>query len=132
MKLPCEIIIWYVLPAVRKEIVRNLINDHNYTQAKAAKKLGMTEAAISQYLSGKRGEMNIKDEDILEMIKQSADRIDKGDDSSVIIEMCHICESIKNSDILARIYLEQVGKPLPESYICSVFSGESDRSKDIL
>lgn len=130
MKLPCEIIIWYVLPAVRKEIVRNLINDHNYTQAKAAKKLGMTEAAISQYMSGKRGEMNIRDKEILEMIREAAGRIEMGDDSSVIIEMCHICESIKNSDILARIYLEQVGKPLPDSYICSVFSGEADKNDE--
>jgi predicted transcriptional regulator len=49
MKVPCEIVVWYVLPVVRREIAKSLVSDFGLNQRTAAGKLGITEAAVSQY-----------------------------------------------------------------------------------
>ena len=43
------------LPILRSLIVRDLIEKYHFSQVEAANKLGMTQAAISQYVSSKRG-----------------------------------------------------------------------------
>jgi hypothetical protein len=53
MMLPQEIEVWYVLPAIRREMCKELISQ-GFTQRKAAQVLGVTEAAVSQYVSSKR------------------------------------------------------------------------------
>jgi len=47
MKTPCEIIVWSVVPIIRKEFAKNLIENHGFIQRKAAEKLGITEATVS-------------------------------------------------------------------------------------
>ena len=54
--LPQEIEVWYVIPAIRRELARVLIIKHKLKQNEIAKILGTTEAAISQYLNKKRGQ----------------------------------------------------------------------------
>jgi predicted transcriptional regulator len=54
MDLPQEIEAFYVIPAVRRELARILVAD-GLTQRLVAHKLGVTDAAVSQYLSNKRG-----------------------------------------------------------------------------
>ena len=56
MKIPCELVVWYVLPTIRREVARELVNSHGMSQAEVARKFGVTDAAISQYLKKKRGE----------------------------------------------------------------------------
>jgi len=53
--LPDELVARSVYPALRAMIADVLIKKYNYTQVEAAKKLGVTQAAISYYLSSKRG-----------------------------------------------------------------------------
>ena len=55
MKIPCELIVWYVLPAIRRELARELVDKHGMIQAEVARKFGVTDAAVSQYLKSKRG-----------------------------------------------------------------------------
>lgn len=54
--LPQEIEVWYVIPAIRRELARVLVEKHNMKQKDIAKLLGTTEAAISQYLHNKRAQ----------------------------------------------------------------------------
>lgn len=49
---PCENASKYVLPAIRLNIARMLANK-NYTQKKIANILGITQPAVSKYLSDK-------------------------------------------------------------------------------
>ena len=37
MKIPCEIVVWYLLPTIRKELAKKLVNDFGYSQSKVAK-----------------------------------------------------------------------------------------------
>lgn len=52
--LPQEIEVWYVIPAIRSWISRCLIEEFDASYEKVGKILGVSRAAISQYVKGKR------------------------------------------------------------------------------
>ena len=52
--LPQEIEVWYIIPAVRKELAKLLTKDYGFSYERAGKALGISKAAVSQYLSDKR------------------------------------------------------------------------------
>lgn len=103
LKMSCEKVVRYVLPGIRCEIARSMIMDHGFTQVKVANKLGLTEAAISQYISEKRGCIEISDEDIKEEIKRSAKRIIDGGGSTVLVEVCIICKLFRAKDLVPEV-----------------------------
>ena len=93
----CEYMMWNGLPVIRKEIAESMINDFGLTQAETAEKLGITPAAVCQYLSKKRGRSHIFNEIILSEVKLSAKKIiDKGN-GNIIPEICRICQLIRKS-----------------------------------
>ena len=53
--LPQEIEVWYVIPSLRKELSKILTKKYGMTFEKAGNSLGVSKAAVSQYLSKKRG-----------------------------------------------------------------------------
>ena len=59
-KQTCEFFSKNILPTLRALIAKGLIEDHGLTQTAAAEKLGITQAAISYYISSKRGEKYAK------------------------------------------------------------------------
>lgn len=103
MKTPCEIIVWRVLPVLRKEFAKNLIENHNLSQREAAGKLGVTEAAISRYVSGKRGTSDILDGKILKEVTKSVNRMVEGNGTTVIEETCRVCRLLKASEFIEGI-----------------------------
>ncbi|MBS3778145.1 MAG: hypothetical protein KGY50_02490, partial [Candidatus Thermoplasmatota archaeon] len=64
-------------------------------------KLGVTPAAISQYLSGKRGKIKIIDGKILSEIKKSAGKIYENGESNILPETCRICKIMRKSGIFS-------------------------------
>jgi len=52
--LPQEIEVWYIIPAVRKELAKLLTGKYELSYEKAGAILGISKAAVSQYLSNKR------------------------------------------------------------------------------
>ena len=54
MSARCETIGKYVLPVFRSLVAKELVRTYHLTQVDAAKKLGTTQAAISQYINSKR------------------------------------------------------------------------------
>lgn len=52
--LPQEIEVWYIIPAVRKEFAKQFTSKYELSYEKAGKILGISKAAVSQYLSDKR------------------------------------------------------------------------------
>ena len=53
----CEYMMWNGLPVIRREIAESMINKYGLNQKEAAKKLGVTPAAVCQYVSKKRGKI---------------------------------------------------------------------------
>jgi len=90
LTFPCELISWNVLPAVRREIAQYLITEKQISRKIVAKKLSLTEAAICQYLKGKRGSNHKFNDSDRKKLKKMADLMmesDKGFDG-----MCVVCK----------------------------------------
>jgi len=96
---PCEYMMWNGLPAIRKEIANSMVNNYGLTQKEAAKNLGITPAAVCQYLSKKRGNIKIVDREILIEIDRSAEKIIEHKEQIVISETCRICKILMKKGI---------------------------------
>ena len=123
MKIPCELVVWYVLPTIRREVAKELVKTHGMTQAQVARKFGVTDAAISQYLRKKRGNSPQIEESpsypqFEEEIRAAADRI-CNEESEFATEICRICMVVKRTGMLARIYEVQTGCK-PPACACDV------------
>jgi hypothetical protein len=91
-RTPCEYIMWNGLPVIRKEIAETMITNFGLNQKEAAEKLGVTPAAVCQYLSHKRGKTKIDDTELLAQITLSAERILNDSSSDIVQETCRICK----------------------------------------
>ena len=117
MKIPCELIVWYVLPSIRRELARELVEHHKLTQAEVARRFGVTDAAISQYLKSKRGtnkelESSGKYEEFKAEVSRAAQRIIDGSD--IVTETCRVCEMVKKSGMLVKVYEIHTGVRAPD------------------
>jgi hypothetical protein len=92
----CETAVWEILPVIRKEFAKNLIEVYKFNQKKVSEILGISEAAVSRYRSRKRGNIKISDNKILNEIKKSTDRIVKDNANTVLAETCRICTLLKS------------------------------------
>jgi predicted transcriptional regulator len=99
IRTPCEYMMWNGVPVIRKEIAESMITHFGLNQKEAAEKLGVTPAAVCQYISKKRGKIKIVDNEILVEIKLSAERIIKHSESVVTNETCRICKIMQNKGI---------------------------------
>jgi len=96
MKSPCEEVALKVLPMIRGELARELV-DRGFSKKEVAEILGVTISAISQYTKGKRGVL--KNESIKESIKKLADEIVEGkvSESDLGKKICEICSVIRKN-----------------------------------
>lgn len=73
MSFSCERVARQILPLYRAYVAKELVENYGYTQVSAAKKLGTTQPAVSQYLSSKRGRQKIANYDeILPLVQRAA------------------------------------------------------------
>ncbi len=106
MVLPQEIQLWYVLPALRRELVKALISRHRMQRKMIAKALGISEGAVSQYLSSKRG-VNVKFSlGIVRQIELSSDLIASGD-SSAMPELVRLSGLPEVKRMVCKIHMMQ-------------------------
>ena len=81
---------WNGLPVIRKEIAESMIKDFGLSQKETAEKLGLTPAAVCQYVSHKRGRIDIEDKLILDEVRLSARNIIDNGGGSVLKETCNL------------------------------------------
>ena len=93
--LPQEIEVWYIIPAVRKELAKLLTRKHEMSYEKAGSILGISKAAVSQYLSNKRAN---KIKLTLEVKKETAKsaKIIVGNPRAALGEMQRILKYMKD------------------------------------
>ena len=117
--MPQEIEVRYIIPAIRKELAKIFINEHKLNQKDAAKLLGLTEAAISQYKHSKRATEVIFSEDIVKEIRNSAAKIlsDKKSRQSLMAEMYRISNLTKVRKVLCELHRSQ-SKELSSCNVC--------------
>ena len=103
MKTPCETIVWSIVPVIKKEFAKKLVNHSGLTQREVALKLETTEAAISRYISGKRGILELTDEEILDEIKKSSVKILKENGKTAVNEICRICKLMRSKNLIDNL-----------------------------
>jgi predicted transcriptional regulator len=91
IKAPCEHLQYDLLPNIRKELANCLIEIFKLNQRQAAKKLGLTPAAICQYKNHKRADNSEFSQEIMMEIVRSANRINNEGDLVVQTELCRLC-----------------------------------------
>jgi len=83
-KLPQEIEVWYIIPKIRKELARIFVEKKGLSYDKTGQMMGITKAAVSQYLKNKRANKIKLSKDMLVEIEKSADRICKNNLSAMM------------------------------------------------
>ncbi len=94
--LPQEIEVWYIIPAVRREFAKVLVKKHGLTLEKAGRIIGVTKAAVSQYLKNKRAKEFKIPAQIRKEIEKSAEIMIR-DERTAVREILRILSLIKKS-----------------------------------
>lgn len=110
--LPQEIEVWYIIPAVRKEFSRVLVEKHGLTLEKAGGILGVTKAAVSQYLKNKRASQFKIPSKIRNEIEKSAEILARNKNLAVkeILRILALIKTEKCSCSLCRRYNQDILK----------------------
>ncbi len=89
-----EIELWYVIPSIRRGLALEM-QKLGMKNVDIAEKLGLTKAAISQYLNNTRANEFIFNNEIKNEIKKSAGKID--DKKDTVQEIQRIIKMLRNS-----------------------------------
>lgn len=96
MKAPCEDVVWYVLPAIRSELAKELAKV--MSQKEISEILEITQAAVSQYVSNKRGSRIKLSDDVRAAIADLADDIARVGTGDPTLAICEICKKIREDE----------------------------------
>ena len=113
---PQEIEVFYLIPAIRKAVAVQL-KRQGKGQKEIAELLGITGAAVSQYMSKKRASEIKFDDAILAEIEKSVDKIKEPMDS--VRETQRILNLIRQSKLICQ-YHRKFTKGIPKNY-CACF-----------
>lgn len=113
--IPCELVVTKMLPTIRRQAANRMLKEGK-SQKEISKELDLTEAAVSYYVSKKRGgSINRRMERIIsESIERYYDS-SKGFSENV----CVICKELRNSKEMCEIHLA-VKSAMPDKSICDV------------
>jgi predicted transcriptional regulator len=101
-----------ILPLYRAFVAKELIEKYNFTQVEAAKRLGITQAAISQYMTSKRGHRQIPNYNEIASSAQNtaaevAKRIatTKMNRKEFSASFCELCRHLQNNKMILETRL---------------------------
>ncbi len=112
MKPPCEIVVWYVIPSIRSKLAKELLN-LGMKQKEISNLLEITQPAVSQYISDKRGHELDFTPEVEEYIKNMAKDMISGELQPIdlIPKFCNVCKTIKTQEVLCQLHKEKVNIP---------------------
>ena len=100
-----------LIPALRAILAKKLAEDHKIREDEISKMLGVTQAAISNYIRGTRGdpkliEKLVSDKQVSEMISELCDRLssDMAYTPSSLAKFISLCNYIKSSLLICEIH----------------------------
>ncbi|MDN7013680.1 helix-turn-helix domain-containing protein [Methanoculleus sp. FWC-SCC3] len=91
----CDTLARRLLPQMRAEMVYRLVNERGISQSEASKRLGISRAAISQYMSRKRGFNREEFPETLEsVIERWVSAVASGEGTITICDVCRSADLI--------------------------------------
>ena len=108
MKPPCEIVVWYVIPAIRSELAKELLN-LGMKQKDVSELMDITQPAVSQYITDKRGSGIKLDDHVKTMVKDFAFELSTGESTKadLISRTCMICKQVETADVLDQLGIDK-------------------------
>ena len=107
MRPPCEIVVQKILPAIRSELARLMLAE-GLPQQEVANRLGVSKAAVSQYLNSKRGQELSFPSNIEDSIKELAGSLTESMTPNESVKLlCAVCKGIQSSGWLCREHLQK-------------------------
>ena len=108
MKPPCEIVVWYVIPAIRSELAKELLN-LGMKQKDVSELMDITQPAVSQYITDKRGSGIKLDDHVKTMVKDFAFELSTGESTKadLISRTCMICKQVETADVLNQLGIDK-------------------------
>jgi len=111
MLLPAEIESKTMIPALRAILAKKLADQHNIREDEISKMLGVTQAAVSNYIRGTRGDPKLisklsSQKQIVEMINEISDNLasNKAYTPASLSKFIGICNYIKTSLLICDIH----------------------------
>ncbi len=104
-QMPQEIEVWYIIPAIRRELTKSMI-ELGLTQKRVAERMELTEAAVSQYLSSKRAKEVSFSNAVLNEIKKSAKRIVENKEN-LVSEMVRLTALTSVKHVMCDLHKKQ-------------------------
>jgi len=111
MLLPAEIESRTLIPALRAILAKDLANNHHIREDEISKMLGVTQAAVSNYIRGTRGDPELikkllAEKQVSEMIYEITDDLasDKAYSPSSLSKFIGLCNFIKSSLLICDIH----------------------------
>jgi len=107
MPAPCEVAVKSVIPAIRAYIAKELTQTHKMKQTDVALLLGITQTAVSKYISNVRGQAIRIDqtEKIRSMMNdiasQMADKRVSG--PQLMLEFCSVCKAVRQNGLMCQL-----------------------------
>lgn len=112
LKPPCIVVVQHVLPAIRVLIAKELIEKHGLKRVRVAEKMGITPAAVTQYLKEVRGERAVKivesSDKVIKVVSKIADGLAKDEASvyDVLENICRACRIMMSDGLLCEMHKE--------------------------
>jgi predicted transcriptional regulator len=124
---PCETVVWHILPSIRRDICTYLIKERKMKTKDVAAMLGITDAAVSQYIHGKRANSFSFGTQHRSEIKALSERI-AGDNPEMrkgdfLKGSCALCRKIRLTGALCDFRRKQ-GEPTGSCTHCITDSSE--------
>jgi hypothetical protein len=107
MKLPCEVAVKSVVPAIRALLAKELTETHGLKQKEAADLLGVTQTAVSKYAHEVRGRVLLieDDEEVRTRIIEIAVSLVEGnlDRPTLAMQMCDTCRFVRAKGLMCYL-----------------------------
>jgi uncharacterized protein len=114
MKPPCMVVVQHILPALRLEITRELVEKYGMKRSDAAAKMGVTPAAVTQYLSRARGgsATNLLEGSgkVMELVDELSLDIAAGESplDVLIMKLCRACAAARSEGLVCQLHRESM------------------------
>jgi uncharacterized protein len=114
MKPPCMVVVQHILPALRLEITRELVEKYGMKRSDAAVKMGVTPAAVTQYLSRARGgsATNLLEGSgkVMELVDELSRDIAAGESplDVLIMKLCRACATARSEGLVCQLHRESM------------------------
>ena len=112
--LPCEVGVKTVLPAVKAVMARQIVEKHGLNEQEAAKLLGLSQSAVSRYISKERGNtlaiegsteiLALVDQMVASLIKQPDNR------EEILRLFCQTCTAIRAKGLMCPACQKEMPK----------------------